>query len=137
MGRLSGSIKARARWRADQSCRGRFGRVRDCDARLRVGFGLMVALEAGETGVQPGDCGNHRGNSHEVDGASQVVRQGGEAELPADVLESARQERTLAHPLLDRTERVFDGLPGGGSSPRVGQRGGPPSALLWLRSHSG
>ena len=53
MGRLSGSIEARARWRADQSCRGRFGRVRDCDARLWVGFGLMVALEAGETGVQP------------------------------------------------------------------------------------
>ena len=32
---------------------GRFGRVRDCYARLTAGFGLIVALEAGETGVQP------------------------------------------------------------------------------------
>ena len=32
-------------------------------------------------------------------------------ELAADVVESTRQERSLAHPLLDRTEGMFDGLP--------------------------
>ena len=32
---------------------GRLGRVRNCYARLTAGFGLIVALEAGKTGVQP------------------------------------------------------------------------------------
>ena len=32
---------------------GRVGRVRDCCDRLPARFGLIVALEAGEIGVQP------------------------------------------------------------------------------------
>ena len=32
---------------------GRVGRVRDCCDRLTARFGLIVALEAGEIGVQP------------------------------------------------------------------------------------
>ena len=55
--------------------------------------------------------GNQSGNSYEVDCASHVVGQGGEAELPADIVEPARQERALAHPLLDRTEGMLDRLP--------------------------
>ena len=55
--------------------------------------------------------GNQSGNSYEVDCASHVVGQGGEAELPADIAEPARQERALAHPLLDRTEGMLDRLP--------------------------
>ena len=46
-----------------------------------------------------------------MNGVSQVVGQGGETELPADVFESARQERTQTYRLLNRTERAFDGLP--------------------------
>ena len=55
--------------------------------------------------------GNQSGNSYEVDCATHVVGQGGEAELPADIAEPARQERALAHPLLDRTEGMLDRLP--------------------------
>ena len=40
----------------------------------------------GQNSGSAGDCGDHRGNAHEVDGASEVVGQGGEAKLSADVL---------------------------------------------------
>ena len=52
--------------------------------------------------------GNQGGYSHEIYCASHIVSQGGEAEFPADVIESARQEPALAHPLLDRTEWMFN-----------------------------
>ena len=68
------------------------------------GMEADYGAKSGRITRSTGCDGNQGGNSHEVDCASHVVGQGGEAELPADIAEPARQERALAHPLLDRTE---------------------------------
>src|ERR1700750_977621 len=39
-----------------------------------------------------------------------MVGERGQAELAANLLQPSHQKRTLVHPLLDRAERVFDGL---------------------------
>ena len=78
----------------------------------------LVALEAVVLGVKEGRnspsrrCGrNHGRNTGEVDCSPHVVGQSGETELRTDVPESLRQEGAMAHPLLDRTEGMFDRFP--------------------------
>ena len=78
----------------------------------------LVALEAVVLGVKEGRnspsrrCGrNHGRNTDEVDCSPHVVGQSGETELRTDVPESLRQEGAMAHPLIDRTEGMFDRFP--------------------------
>ena len=47
---------------------------------------------------------------HKVEDAPEIVGERGQAELAANLLQPSHQKRTLVHPLLDRAERVFDGL---------------------------
>jgi hypothetical protein len=54
----------------------------------------------------------------------------GQAELGADVVETAHQERALVHPLLDRAEGMLDDLAtaiddDGGVERRAPRRGSP------------
>ena len=53
MGRVAGSTEARQVGDADQLCNRPNWLCEDCYARLTAGFGLIVALEARESGVQP------------------------------------------------------------------------------------
>ena len=98
-------------------------------ARFRNNDGPGAAL------TSRGSPGQGR-NSHKVDGPSHVVRQGGEAELSADVAKPARQERPLAHPLLDRTEGGAQLTSGDTPSPRAWRRDAPPRAPTWILSRN-
>src|SRR5580692_1121119 len=58
--------------------------------------------------------GRERGDQlwqlHDIEDTPEIVGECGQAELAANLLQPAHQKRTLVHPLLDRAERVFDGL---------------------------
>ena len=54
--------------------------------------------------------GNQLWQLHKVEDAPEIVDERGQAELAANLLQPSYQKRTLVHPLLDRAERVFDGL---------------------------
>jgi hypothetical protein len=47
---------------------------------------------------------------HDVENAPEIVGEGGQAELDANLLQPSHQKRTLVHPLLDRAKRVFHSL---------------------------
>src|SRR3954468_11523658 len=51
-----------------------------------------------------------RSNAEDIEGAAEIIGKRSEAELAADIGETAHQEGALVHPLLDRTERVLDNL---------------------------
>jgi hypothetical protein len=58
----------------------------------------------------------------DIEDAPEIVGERGQAELAANLLQPSHQKRTLVHPLLDRTKRVFDGL-----AALIEDRGAAPS----------
>ena len=83
--------------------------------------------------VKPCD-GNQGGNSYEVDCASHVVGQGGEAELPADIAEPARQERWSIHCLIEAKGCSTDSRRRSITSGRAARRFAMRSIVLRSRS---
>src|SRR3954467_2145563 len=80
-----------------------------------VGFGLQTASIARL-------CLERRhqaGEPDEIEDATQIVGQRSQAELTAHLLQTSHQERTLVHPLLDRSKRVLDHLAAPAENVRV------------------
>src|SRR5258707_2740115 len=58
----------------------------------------------------PPDGRGHRSDADDIEDSAEIVDECGEAELAADIVEAPHQEGALVHPLLDRAERVLNGL---------------------------
>ena len=54
--------------------------------------------------------GDQARNTDQSDGPSDIIGERGQAELAANVLEPAHQERALTHPLFDGAEGVLDAV---------------------------
>jgi hypothetical protein len=58
--------------------------------------------------------GRHRGHQlgepDDVEHPAKVIRERGQAELGADLLQAPHQKRALVHPLLDGAKWVLDGF---------------------------
>src|ERR1700710_1901800 len=54
--------------------------------------------------------GHHLGEPDDIQHPAEIVGERGQTELGADLLQATHQKRALVHPLLDRAERMFDGL---------------------------
>src|SRR4051795_9769529 len=59
------------------------------------------------------------GEPDEVEDATQIVGERSQAELTAHLLQTSHQERTLVHPLLDRSKRVLDHIAAPAENVRV------------------
>src|SRR5690349_9105710 len=71
---------------------------------------IPCRCRTGLSALSSSDGCDHGTNSDDVDRAPKVVGERGQAELRPHILEPLHQEGTLAHPLLDGAERVFDRL---------------------------
>src|SRR3982751_5048160 len=46
----------------------------------------------------------HRSDADDIEGSAEIIGKRSEAELAADIVETAHEEGALVHPLLDRAE---------------------------------